>query len=1014
MADQIFVTDCLPSDSVKSEAGFSIRATSTQDPDLLKFALDYPAYELPLDMWSSDPSPVQSPRRLAFVPAPRNTRALVHSTYVGEDTGGRKGNFFTHVIFYPKLTATQALESWGAAGWKTSYASGEPKLLPKLDDRPFKGKISEDYLSDFLSGKGANGDEDLATVICPSRLQKNPRCLQELLARTLDGYLFVSNDGPASGRDRLYLIGEPGLIALLLYGVVRMLPSQANEKVMFSTFENMHRSLRQFKLGLVCGTYTSDTKQSLDADFFKSRGYGLDTFPPNRASAELTREIPPVIQDFVSLASQRKWQEIDEHRLCHGPGKITEESLQRAQKLYRIDVRRKAGKTTADDLLELSSSSQGRELLEREHQGYWTFICDASLSSEQVREAFHGMLKARVSDLTARAADLLSKLDDKWRSHWDLEKAIEKSRERLTTLYVNLLQQAGKKAPSKPFLATFRVPLLREWQQLSPDPAVLPAPIQDLLFLTSARDFERLQNAALPDGWLAFSLGVALENSGADSWAADAIKSIPDRILQRFVANKLNGEKPSQEVLNTLHVLIPDPQSFRFFFRLVNNGLVLPPESAYQFLDDLGQTKHLSGGWLQEHNLQTFLERVGRYQERTAPLWQLFCRFLSKDVILHDELQRRLFDNLSGARERLKGSVPAEASEFLDDWLFLVQLFSEPKRLTSTKDVEATCQKRHLKILDLLKEYFAKVVQAHDAEHPTAVMFCETFEKCFPGAEFYQNQVGRFDNWLRVVKHCRDPQRQAGFQVLFLERCVSAEFRLQVAGERRSVLGESVVELVRNGLAQSQGTRASGSFASLKELLKKLTLRNIIVIFLFLFSTHLLFGFVGCWFGGRHAASNAAPDVAGSGKDILVPVDQLGALGTAFDELKDGLVDHIAKLAAKDQGKTGASGRPRSYGQPDEHTVRAIRDELKSLSDKVTKATAGGNIRRVQMEKEMRVKFLKVLRERKCLAISTTTAGIGCSPWQTQLILAGSLEEFLERHTRLQVLFDSMSKEIKR
>src|ERR1043165_1092555 len=120
MAEQVFVTHCLQNDSVKNQAGFSIRAASTDDSELLKFAADYPAYELPLEMWANDPKPAQAPRRLAMVPGPRNSVVLIHSAYVGEDTTGRQGNFFTHVVFYPALSALQALESWCAAEWQRS------------------------------------------------------------------------------------------------------------------------------------------------------------------------------------------------------------------------------------------------------------------------------------------------------------------------------------------------------------------------------------------------------------------------------------------------------------------------------------------------------------------------------------------------------------------------------------------------------------------------------------------------------------------------------------------------------------------------------------------------------------------------------------------------------------------------------------------------------------------------------------------------------------------------------
>jgi hypothetical protein len=186
-----------------------------------------------------------------MVPGPADTTALVHSAYAGADTMGRPGNFFTHIIFYPTLSAAQALETWGAKDWRTSYPAGAPKKLAELDDQPFAGKlIGVETLTRFLAGK-AIGEQELATLVCPTRL-KSPKLCQDLLMKTLDGCLSAWNGNAARGR--MYLAGEPGLIALLLYGVARLIPPGATVDQSFSTFENAHRTLRQFRLAFACGT----------------------------------------------------------------------------------------------------------------------------------------------------------------------------------------------------------------------------------------------------------------------------------------------------------------------------------------------------------------------------------------------------------------------------------------------------------------------------------------------------------------------------------------------------------------------------------------------------------------------------------------------------------------------------------------------------------------------------------------------------------------------------------------
>src|SRR2546430_2568939 len=108
-AAQVYFTHCLPADSIGSQAGYAARAGSTTDKSLLQFATDYPAYELPLDMWSSKLSPAEAPRRLALVSSPVGGLALIHSAYLAEDTRGRKNSFFSHYLFLPAVTPLEAL-----------------------------------------------------------------------------------------------------------------------------------------------------------------------------------------------------------------------------------------------------------------------------------------------------------------------------------------------------------------------------------------------------------------------------------------------------------------------------------------------------------------------------------------------------------------------------------------------------------------------------------------------------------------------------------------------------------------------------------------------------------------------------------------------------------------------------------------------------------------------------------------------------------------------------------------
>lgn len=54
--NQFYVTHCAPADSVLNNPGYSVRAASSRDAELLNAALRLPPYELPIEMWKDLPA----------------------------------------------------------------------------------------------------------------------------------------------------------------------------------------------------------------------------------------------------------------------------------------------------------------------------------------------------------------------------------------------------------------------------------------------------------------------------------------------------------------------------------------------------------------------------------------------------------------------------------------------------------------------------------------------------------------------------------------------------------------------------------------------------------------------------------------------------------------------------------------------------------------------------------------------------------------------------------------------
>jgi hypothetical protein len=290
-AEQVYVTHCAPSDSVGRQHGFVVRATSTDDRELLRFAFEYPGLSLPpshRDFWD----PLSLPRRLALVPAPGGRRGLIHSVYLGHDTLGRPGNYFTHIIFYPRLAAEPALTTWASPDWVTAYPPGAPQRLAPFEGLPRRGPVGDEALAAFLAdGPLPAAGQSLATCVHPARLSGDARARHELTACTARGCRLVLAPGTADLRRQFYLVGEPGLLALLLYAAARALPPDAQSALTFSTYEDAHFSLRQYRHARVAGTFPGDSR-GLDADYFTRRGFALDTFQADVCSPELRGPSP--------------------------------------------------------------------------------------------------------------------------------------------------------------------------------------------------------------------------------------------------------------------------------------------------------------------------------------------------------------------------------------------------------------------------------------------------------------------------------------------------------------------------------------------------------------------------------------------------------------------------------------------------------------------------------------------------------------------------------------------------
>jgi len=316
--DQYYVTHCAPADSVLNNPGYTVRAASKIDPAALDAAFRYPPYELPMDLWRDPPLPVAAPRRLARTRHPAGGVWAAHSAHRAKDTVGRDRSYFSHLMQFPTVSAAAVLRSWGADEWVTDYPPGASKALPVHVELPVGALVSDAALTAFL-GDSPPGPTELSLTVCPPRLRGAPGERRDLFGRVfLAALMLTENEGR-----RLYIHAEPGVVALLLYGALRLLPQSAVADLTFSTYEPAQRGLRDPKLGRAVGTYLGAPGKQLAADALAPNGLLLDTFTLARSSPELrkpvTESLPAAMKDLIKVVARGEWATVDDiHQFVGG------------------------------------------------------------------------------------------------------------------------------------------------------------------------------------------------------------------------------------------------------------------------------------------------------------------------------------------------------------------------------------------------------------------------------------------------------------------------------------------------------------------------------------------------------------------------------------------------------------------------------------------------------------------------------------------------------------------------
>jgi hypothetical protein len=841
--DQFYVTHCTTADSALNNPGYTVRAASAPGPDALNAAFQYPPYELPIEMWRDLPRADQTPRRLARTAHPGGGVWAVHSAYLEKDSVGRDRSYFSHLLLLPSADPAAVLRSWGADGWAKGYAPGAPKVLPGGARLPVGTLVSDPALTAFL-GPNAGGPLDLALTVCPARLRASADARRELFARVLQGVLLVAAEKDEQ-RKRLYVHAEPGLLALLLYGAVRLLPARVTADLTFSTFEPFHRNLRDYRLATVVGTYLGAADKGLDPDLGTARGFALDTFALARSSAELrgplADDLPRGVSDLIELAARNEWALLPgvRHAVGADPAGLPRagKALARARVLARLDD----GRADIDELLPVQADKLGAEELKSRGAKLWRPV-KAALARPDVRAAFRDLIAEpeRVRELWEEAVKaLLEKDGRRWEARWAVLREVpgpDDARKLLNKVVGSEKNQAKLAQLEKPIRKTMRT-ACADVNMLPPRPLLVPVDpdeVDDLF--AGAPDAAGYTAFVLMGqderGWLAHI--PAPERAAMRKRARAFLFAAPPRALAAYV----HAARPYlDEDSDFLDVLFkPYSKSAAAFMDKLLAAGTLEPGDWVKLCSSVGLLENEWGDFLlEETRLAALLVGLGG-DGAGKGVWAGYLGLLTPALVspllieaspdaepqvIHD-WERKVHGHLRAAAERLT-TGGARLAQALPDGgvkrLFaannLIRWADDPARAEVDGHAELVhaCEELGVERIALVRAAYLKGGYAQlelPEQVPSLAPIVALFRTAFPVDAQYNTARSAVTEWIKLSAAC--PQRTRGaFQAHFVIACVpDLHYMALLEEERHTPFEPAAYSYIRQRIAAAGAAKKAG------------------------------------------------------------------------------------------------------------------------------------------------------------------------------------------------------------
>jgi hypothetical protein len=643
------------------------------------------------------------------------------------------------------------------------------------------GPINDQALTDFLQPDADASDPDLATMICPPRLQEDVRGRRELLSLALRGCLLVLQAPPGSPRSRFFIHAEPGLTALLLYGAARLLPPRLAADCTFSTYESPRPSLRTYRHAQIVGTWSAQAEGGLEEEYFTTRGYALDTFS-GRASRELNEQGNPAIEEWLDLAEQGDWNLLDTVYRLLGNTSASVVSFHQGFQAAKLAQRLTRGKADTADLIALKRSPGGDALLEQHRDVIWPLIREASLRDSVVREEFADVLAQHLAELEQKVVEALhSDPPSDWQPTWKLLKlAVHGDPMRIKESLERVL-------PPGPHAPELRFGLLGELLELKSLALGQQLPMHALLKQCSPAELERFARSDLPREWYVWALCYGLVKGENQAAALQALHGADDGLLRVFWEQfkLLKEEAPRRAILGPLFGA-RDGNAVLFFSRSLKVLVSLRLETLEWILATLGALKReWLEFWCSQDHLARLLDILRGMGDEAEGIWDRFYSYLDADLLLlNDPLERTLLVNLAAARDRAGPPLPVKAERAIADWVLLRDHFEKAGAVPVAErpEILAACKRQNLDAVNVLARYFDRFVLPQELTPAVLDDFVGFFHNFYPEGSEYHDCASRLLGWVALSSGA-DAQRQQEYHRYYLERFIPVEFRERLAQE---------------------------------------------------------------------------------------------------------------------------------------------------------------------------------------------------------------------------------------